>query len=53
MVLAFVSIFCAIIGVLVSSIHLIAPVRNGKDSQEAQLAELQKEQPRIQTHIVN
>jgi len=47
MVLAFVSIFCAIIGVLVSSIHLIAPIKARR-----QQVELQRQQPRIQSHIV-
>jgi len=47
MVLAFVSIFCAIIGMLVSSVHLMAPVQQRRAEQR-----LQDEQPRIQSTVV-
>ena len=47
MVLLFVSIFCAIIGMLVSSVHLMGPVQKRKAAQR-----LQDEQPRIQSHVV-
>ena len=47
LVLVFISVFCAIIAVLVSSIHLLSPVKQRRKEEQ-----LQSQQPRIQSHIV-
>ena len=47
MFIMFAAIFCAILGLLISSLHLIAPAQKRRQ-QEA----IQMQQPRVQTHVV-
>ena len=47
LILIFISIFCAIIGVLISSIHLLSPAKQRRKEEQQQA-----QQPRVQTHIV-
>ena len=47
LILVFISVFCAVIAVLVSSIHLLSPVQQRRKEEQQQ-----SEQPRIQSHVV-
>ena len=53
LIFMFVSIFFGIIGILISSIHLMSPAQRQLRQQRRQQNVEMKSQPRIQTHVVN